>query len=112
MHILVCIRSDPVELFRHLLLRYTLGGFPDPADFPTRKRVLIDNDVVMQRKYQALWATGLAAILVLQFLFLTPFTLYAGNLEEFATSLPNILKHYAPLGLPLIAALALVGAAS
>jgi hypothetical protein len=67
--------------------------------------------MIRSRKSQALWAIGLAAILVLHFLFLMPITLYTGNLEEFAISLPNILKHYALVGVTLIAVLGLLGAA-
>jgi hypothetical protein len=67
--------------------------------------------MIRSRKSQALWAISLAVILVLHVLFLMPFTLYTGNPEEFAIFLPNILKHYALVGVTLISVLGLLGAA-
>ncbi len=61
------------------------------------------------REWQTVKAMGLGAILASNIFLFAPFTLYVGNLDEFAVSFSTILSFYLRPALFLIAAFALVG---
>ena len=61
------------------------------------------------RELQLLKATGLAAILAFNIFLFAPFTLYVGNLDEFAISFSTILSLYFRPAIFLVAAFGLVG---
>lgn len=65
--------------------------------------------MISLRKLQLLKATCLAAILAANIFLFAPFTLYAGNLDEFATSFSTILTLFFLPSLFLVVVLGLVG---